>query len=79
LDNYWIGFPWIIDYIPPTYPGEDIHKLKIHFENYYGKVLTGQILAIYGYSETKKDIYGCYITMVRTLARVILAGSNQIY
>jgi hypothetical protein len=45
LDLYRIGFSWIIDYIPPTYPGEDIHKLKIHFENYYGKVLTGQIFS----------------------------------
>jgi hypothetical protein len=25
----------------PDLSGEDIHKLKIHFENYYGKVLTG--------------------------------------
>jgi hypothetical protein len=77
LDIYRIGFPWIIDCIPPTYPGEDIHKLKFILINYYGKVLTGQISAIYGYEKLKKDTYGCYTTMVRMMARVILVQKQS--
>jgi hypothetical protein len=34
-----IGFAWIMDYIPPAYPGEDIHKLKIHFDKLLRQVI----------------------------------------